>query len=68
MSALPPFVYSLAFWKAISYIAAGIVALLVQAGVLDAKYLYDSAAILAAILAVLSFLQIHPELRAKGRA
>lgn len=64
---LPPYVYSLAFWKAISYVLAGIVALLVYFGVLPSQYLYDAGAILLAILALLNFLGVHPELRAKGR-
>lgn len=63
---LPPFVYSLAFWKAASYALAGVVALLVYFGVLPDVYLYGDAAILAAILAVLNFLQVNPELREKG--
>lgn len=63
---LPPYVYSLAFWKAVSYVLAGVVALLVYFGVLPSQYLYDAGAILLGILAILNFLGIVPELRAKG--
>lgn len=63
---VPPFVKSLAFWKAVSYILAGVVALLVYFGVLPDAYLYGDAVILTAILAVLNFLGIVPELRVKG--
>jgi len=58
-------VRSLAFWKAISYILAGVVALLVYFGVLPDAYLYGNAVILMAILAILSFLGVTPELRSK---
>lgn len=57
---------SLAFWKAISYVATGVIALLVYFGVLPEVYLYGNAAILAAILAVLNFLGVHPELVSRG--
>lgn len=62
---LPPYVKSLAFWKAISYLLAGVVALLVYFGVLPDTYLYGDAAILTAILAVLNFLGVVPELKAR---
>lgn len=62
---LPPFVKSLAFWKAISYLIAGVIALLVYYGVIPDAYLYGDAAILAALLALLNFLGVYPELRAK---
>lgn len=63
---LPPFVYSLAFWKALSYVLAGVLALLVYFGVLPEVYLYGDAAVLAAILAVLNVIQIKPELQSRG--
>ena len=63
---LPPFVYSLRFWEGFSWLLAGVIALLVYFGVLDAKYLYDAGAILAWILAVLRFVGVVPELRARG--
>lgn len=62
---VPPFVKSLAFWKAISHVLAGVVALLVYFGILPEVYLYGDAVILLAIIAFLNFLQIYPELRAK---
>lgn len=52
---------SLAFWKAISYLGAGAIALLVFYGVLPEAYLFGDAVILTAILAVLNFIGIHPE-------
>jgi len=58
--------HSLAFWKGISYLGAGIVALLVFYGVIPDNYLYGDAAILAAIVALLNFLGVTPELRSKG--
>ena len=63
---IPPFVYSLAFWKGAAQLIAGVVALLVYFGVLPEAYLYGDAVILAAILAVLNFLQVNPELESRG--
>ena len=57
---LPPFVYSLSFWRSVSVIIAVIV---VQLGLADAL---DAAKVLVAILAVLELFNINPELRAKG--
>lgn len=56
---LPPFVYSLSFWNAVSILVA---VAAVQFGY-DAV---DAAKVLGAILAVLNLLNITPELRAKG--
>lgn len=66
MNQLPNFVYALAFWKGISFLLAGVVALLVYFGVLPEVYLYGDAAILSAIVAVLNFLGVHPELKLRG--
>lgn len=66
MSNLPPFVYSLRFWEGVSWLLAGIVVLLVYFGVLPESYLYTAPVILSAILAVLKFLGVNPELRDKG--
>lgn len=63
---LPNYVYALAFWKAVSYLLAGVVALLVYFGILPDAYLYGDAVILTAILSVLNFLEVHSELREKG--
>ena len=63
---LPPFVYALAFWNGVSYVVAGILALLAYFGKVSSKWALSAGAILAAILAVLSFLGIHPELLARG--
>lgn len=60
MQNLPSFVYSLAFWKALSYIAAAV-------------YLYfnpdaivTDVILLTAVLAFLNLFGINPELQAKG--
>lgn len=63
---MPPYVYSMSFWKAVSFLLAGVVGLLVYFGVLPEAWLYGDAVILMAILAVLNFFGIYPELRAKG--
>ena len=62
----PPFVYSLAFWSALSWVIAGVLGLLVYFGVLPPVYNYGAAAILVAIQAVLKVIQIVPELKKKG--
>jgi hypothetical protein len=63
---MPPFVLSLAFWKAVSFILMGVAALLVVFGVIPAQYGLDAGAILAFILSVLQFFGINPELRMRG--
>lgn len=63
---MPPFVYSLAFWSAVSWVIAGALGLLVYFGVLPEAYNYGAAAILVAIQAVLKVIQIVPELRSLG--
>lgn len=62
----PPFVYSLAFWSAVSWLLAGVAGLLVYFGVLPVQYGYAAPVILAAIQVILKFLGITPELQAKG--
>ena len=61
-----PWYKSLAFWKALSWLLAGVDALLVYYGVLPEVYLWSAGAILSAILSVLNALQIVPELRSRG--
>jgi hypothetical protein len=56
---LPPFVYSLAFWKAVSYVVAALVAYFTD-------YKLEAAVLLAAVLALLNMVGVVPELRAKG--
>jgi len=57
---LPPFVYSLAFWKALCFVVAALVL----------YFKPDSAvtdgALLALALALLQLIGVMPELRAKG--
>ena len=55
----PPFFYSLAFWQALAYVIAALVAYFTP-------YKLEAGALLAAVLAILKFFQITPELKAKG--
>ena len=57
---LPPFVYSLAFWTALAYVIAALVAYFTP-------YKLEAGVLLAAVLAILKFFQITPELRQSGR-
>jgi len=57
---LPPFVYSLAFWQALTYVIAALV-------VYFTPYKLEAGVLLAAVLAILKFFQITPELRQSGR-
>lgn len=66
MQNLPPFVYSKAFWTALSYVVAGVLSLLVVFGVLPPQYALSAGAVLAIFLAVLNWLHIEPELRARA--
>lgn len=63
---LPPFVYSLAFWKAFSYAVGGLLAALAALGKIPPEWALTGAAILSAVLTVLSWVGIEPELRAKA--
>ena len=56
---MPPFVYSLAFWQALAYVIAALVAYFTP-------YQLEAGVLLALILAVLKMIQVVPELRAKG--
>jgi hypothetical protein len=62
---IPPFFYALAFWKALSFVVAGILALLVFFHVIPAQYALEAGAVLAALLSILEFFGIHPELQIK---
>ena len=57
---LPPFVYSLKFWEALSVIVA---VAAVQFGYAD---MVDAGKVLVVFLAVLQLFKINPELRARG--
>jgi len=57
---LPPFVYSLAFWKALSLIVASLVIYFFP------QYTLTAAMVEAVIYAVLQLFGINPELRARG--
>ena len=57
---LPPVVYSLKFWEALSILVAAIA---VQLGYAP---LQDAGLVLVAVLGILRLFEIVPELRAKG--
>jgi len=57
---IPPFVYSLAFWQALAYVAAALVAYFTD-------YKLEAGVLLVLVLAFLKLFNIVPELRAKGR-
>lgn len=63
---LPPFVYSKAFWTALSFALAGILGLLAYFQVIPAEWALGGGVILTWFLAILNLLGINPELRAKG--
>jgi hypothetical protein len=56
---MPPFVYSLAFWQALVYVIAALVAYFTP-------YKLEAGVLLLLVLAVLKMFNIVPELRAKG--
>jgi hypothetical protein len=56
---LPPFVYSLKFWEAVSLVVAILVAYYTD-------YKLEAAVVLGVILAVLRLLGVTPELRVRG--
>lgn len=63
---LPDFVKSLAFWKAATFLAAGLLALLAYFQVVPANWAVGAEVILAWVLALLQMFGINPELRAKA--
>jgi len=56
---MPPFVYSLAFWQALAYVVAALVAWFTP-------YKLEAGVLLVLVLAILKIFGIVPELRAKG--
>lgn len=54
---MPPFVYSLAFWQALVYVVAALVAWLTP-------YKLEAAVLLALVLAVLKLFNVVPEFKA----
>ena len=56
---MPPFVHSLAFWQALAYVVAALIAWFTP-------YKLEAGVLLAVILAVLKLFAIVPELRARG--
>lgn len=56
-------IYQLKFWEAVSYILAGVLALLALFGIIPAEYALGAGAILAIILSVLRFFGIDPQFR-----
>ena len=53
---LPPFVYTLAFWQALCYVIAALVAYFTP-------YKLEAGVLLAVLLAVLKLFQIEPQIR-----
>lgn len=56
---MPPFLYSLAFWQALAYVVAAVVAFFTP-------YKLEAGVLLALVLAVLKLFNVVPELRARG--
>lgn len=56
-------IYQLKFWEAVSYILAGVLALLALFGIIPAEYALGAGAILAVILSILRFFGIDPQFR-----
>lgn len=65
---LPDYFYSKAFWESISLSAAGLIGLLVTAGMLPVEYLVPSATILAGVLGFLKFFDVDPQVKARREA
>lgn len=59
MPKVPPFAYSKAFWQALAYVIATLIATFTA-------YKLEAATVLALFLALLKLFDINPELRAKG--
>lgn len=66
MNNLPPFVYSKAFWTALSFAVAGVLGLLAYFEVVPVSWAIGGEVILAWILALLHMFKIEPELKAKA--
>jgi len=66
MTELPPFVYALTFWQGLSYLVAGVLAILAYFKKIEQKWALTAGVVLAAILAVLNFLGVVPELMIRG--
>lgn len=58
---IPPFVYSLAFWQALCYLVAALVAYFTS-------WKLEAGVLLAVSLAVLKLFQIAPQIRSRARA
>jgi len=56
---MPPFLNSLAFWQALTYVVAAVVAYYTD-------YKLEAGVLLALVLAALKIIGIVPELRARG--
>ena len=63
---LPPFVYALSFWNAISFLIAGVLGLLAYFGKIKQSLALSAAAVLAILLSILHFFGIVPELMLRG--
>lgn len=63
---LPPFVYVKAFWEALGFAVSGVLGILYVFGVVPLEWVVAPAALTSAFLAVLSFFNIEPQLRARA--
>lgn len=62
---LPPFVFARAFWEGVSFLLAGVLALLAYFGYVDPSWAVPASVILTVILGVLRMFGIQPELQFK---
>lgn len=62
---LPPFVYSMRFWTALSWVVAGLLGLLAHFGVVAESWALPATTILAWVLALLNMFGVKPELQIK---
>lgn len=63
---IPPIMKTEKFWEAVSWILAGIAALLVLFNVIPAQYALGAGVILAFIKSALKFFGVPVEIRARG--
>ena len=58
-------IYQLKFWEAVANVASGVLLILFLYGQISVQWALSAGAILQAILAVLKFVGIEPELRSR---
>lgn len=60
---LPPFVFSRAFWQGVSFVVAGILAILAMVGLIPVEWMFTADAVLAFFLGILHLVGIDPTVR-----